>query len=362
MNAKKIVLMLPHLRAGGAETVMVRIANGLARRGHSIILLVLSGTGPLGSEVDSKVAIIDLQQKRTRYALPAMVRCLRNLRPSAVLSTLGRLNLLLALARPFLGNMRIIAREASIPSSDLEGGGHALMTRLLYPLLYPRIDTIVCQSDAMLDDVHATLNIPRDRLVRIYNPAPRAEIEKALAGAVSPFAIEEKAVVVCGRLSREKGLDTVIDAFTTVRARDPAAVLYVLGEGELRELLKAQALKLGLGDGVVFCGHRRDRYRYFHFADVVVSASRWEGLPNVILESIACGTPVIATDCPGGTKEIVSVARNGWLVPPGDPDALGHAIVEYLSRNRRIEIDDIRESIPDFEENAVLDLIFPPKR
>lgn len=350
----KIAAVLPHLRAGGAEMVMIKIANGLAARGHVVELLVLNSSGSLGSLVSPEVRLTDLCVERTRFAFLPLVMHLRRTKPDSLISTLGRLNILVTIARPLLGAIRIVTREANTPSVDLKNDGHSFFTRLLYPFIYKRMDTIVCQSDAMMADLERSLGVPASKLRRIYNPAPDAEALGDLRSCRNPFQDTERPIVACGRLSHQKGFDLLINAFRYIHQRVPNSHLYILGDGELRDDLETLIFEVGLSESVTLCGYVEERYIYFFNAELVVSSSRWEGLPNVLIEAIACGTPVIATDCPGGTREIIQPGKNGWLVNNGDAAALAETVAEYLIGMRGLETGNVAQTLGEFEANQVI--------
>jgi glycosyltransferase involved in cell wall biosynthesis len=135
--------------------------------------------------------------------------------------------------------------------------------------------------------------------------------------------------VGCGRLTPQKGFADLIDAFTRVRAVLPAS-LWIVGEGEERGRLERQIRRLGLTDSVRLLGFRRNPYQYLAAADVFALSSRYEGFGNVVVEAMACNTPVVATDCPYGPAEIISDGLNGVLTPPADAEALSQAIIRVL--------------------------------
>jgi glycosyltransferase involved in cell wall biosynthesis len=343
-----MAILLPDLRPGGAQTVMVRVANGLVARGHSISLIVLDGVGELGVNLDPRINTIDLLCKRSRFAFVPILRALREERPSAVISTSARLNILLILMKPFLRS-NIVTREATTLST-IEG-----YERILYRALCRYTDRMVCLSNAMIEDVRQNLNVPQSKLVRIYNPVPSREIISQLKEADNPFADDEIPVVICGRLSYPKGVDIMLEAMARIGRDNPTVRLHVVGDGELAEELRALANRLGIADRVVFHGYVHDRFKFLRFARLVVSSSRWEGLPNVVLEAIAVGTPVVATNCPGGTGEIVKPGLNGWLVAPESPEEIARVVTRCIREDERLDPGRVAGSLSDYDEDRTLD-------
>ena len=345
---KRMAILLPDLRPGGAQTVMVRVANGLVARGHAIILIVLDGAGELKENLDPRIDFVELTCRRARFAWPQILRALRRKSPSTVIATSTRLNILLILVKPFVQSIFVIRQATTL--SAVRG-----IEWILYRILCRYADRVVCLSNAMLEDVRKNLGIPPSRLVRIYNPAPCEEISLQLIGAANPFTNDEIPIVICGRLAYPKGLDIMLEAMRLISREFPAVRLHVVGDGELAGELRSLRDKLGLRDRVVFHGYARDRFRFMRFARLVVSTSRWEGLPNVLLEAIAAGTPVVATNCPGGTTEIVKPGLNGWLAEPESPQDIARILTRCLSDDALTDPDRVAKSLPDFDEDRALD-------
>ena len=136
-------------------------------------------------------------------------------------------------------------------------------------------------------------------------------------------------ILAVGRLSAQKDFATLLEAFAKV-ARARLVRLIVLGEGEERESLSALADELGAASDVDLPGFAQNPYAYMSAADLFVLSSKWEGSPNVLVEAMACGTPVVSTNCPSGPEEILADGAYGPLVPVGDVDGLAEAMIELL--------------------------------
>ncbi|HEX4604218.1 MAG TPA: glycosyltransferase, partial [Candidatus Angelobacter sp.] len=169
---------------------------------------------------------------------------------------------------------------------------------------------------------------------RIYNPVDAEMIAYMAAAAANPFTAPGPNLVAAGRLRKEKGMDLLLDALPAILQRVPGAHLTILGEGPLEARLKKQAVSLGINSAVSFMGFQANPWLYLKYADVFVLPSRYEGLPNAVLEALALGTPVVATDCPGGIREIQRSAPQIVLVPPENTGALTDAIVSILSQQK----------------------------
>ena len=157
----------------------------------------------------------------------------------------------------------------------------------------------------------------------------------------------------------QKGFDILIESFFYVKQRHPSARLVILGEGlgiqNQRNILEAKVAALGLEKAVLMPGHDDNPYKFMSRCAVFVSSSRWEGLPNAVLEAMACGATLVATDCPGATEEeSIEHGKNGWLVPTEDVLALADAIDKVLSGNWKLNADIVREQAKQFDISNIL--------
>jgi glycosyltransferase involved in cell wall biosynthesis len=172
-------------------------------------------------------------------------------------------------------------------------------------------------------------------MVRIYNPVDSDRIRSIATNAANPFVDPGPHLVASGRLEHAKGFDLLIDAMLEVRKHIPQAKLTILGSGTLEKELRDQCAALGLTATVKFAGFHSNPYPYYLNADLFVLSSRYEGLPNVILEAMALNTQLVATDCPGGVREVVKGWPNCRLARAGDSASLADAIVASLRDGRQ---------------------------
>lgn len=337
----RVMLAVPSLHGGGAERVMVYLANHLDRARYAPLLALGALRGPYVGDVRADVPIHVLGAERARAAVPAVVRAVWRLRPDVVLSTVG-LNFAVALARPFLPwRLGVIFREGNSPSAFLADVGRtsprrAALYRAVYRLLYARADRIVCQSDFMLDDLARRLRVPAARMTRIHNPV---DVDAIRALLTEPVVYPGRGphLVTAGKLEYQKGYDLLVPAFARVRARHAGATLTILGEGTARAALQAQAEQVGAASAVRFLGFQTNPYPYFKAADLFVSSSRYEGFANVITEAMVCGTPVVATDCPGASREVLEPGVTGWLARSEDVASLADTMCAAIAELDRID-------------------------
>jgi glycosyltransferase involved in cell wall biosynthesis len=326
---KRILFLLPSLTGGGAERVFTTLLRHLDRSRFEPHLALLQAQGAYMRDIPQDVPIQDLNVSRVRYALPKILRMIWNMRPQTVLATMGHLNIALIAAKPFFPpETKLVVREAVIPSALFrEENKNIRLWGWLYRNFYKRADRVVCLSDSMVSDLVENLGIPREKLVRIYNPVDTEKVREIAQIGSNPFNGSGPHLVAAGRVCRQKGFDLLIEAMPAVLRRFPDAQLMILGEGPLEAELKEQARNLGLQEKVYFLGFQANPWLYLKHADAFILPSRYEGLPNVLLEALALGTPVVVSDCPGGIREIRDSVGNMAVVPPENPSALAEAII-----------------------------------
>lgn len=335
MTKPKIAIFLQNLSGGGAERMMLNLAGGIADTGASVDLVLARATGSFLPTVPDNVRMVDLGGRRTLRSVPALARYLRRERPTALLAALIHVNVAAILATFLAGRCsRVVVSERSTISQEAaEITEFTIRTaHRLVPWLYPRADGIVAVSRGAAEDLARYCRLPIDRVAVINNPVVGPVLAKRAAESLDHpwFAAGEPPVIVSiGRLSPEKEFGTVIRAIAEL-APQRQVRLIILGEGRERPALEALVDELGLRDRVQLPGFAANPYAYMSRADGLVLSSRWEGSPNVLVEAMACGTPVAATDCRSGPAELLEGGRLGPLVPVGDASTMAVAIGQVL--------------------------------
>ncbi len=352
----RIAFALPNLaRDGGAERVLLSIVNHLDLSRYEPILVVLHvEPDGLSDRVPKDIAVVSLNVKRVRYAPIPLAKALRRLKPDVLFSGLGHLNLMIAIIKPlFPRSLAIIGRETSVVTEINNELNLSRVRNALYRRFYPSLDHVICQSQDMFVDLTQKLGFPSDRASIIFNPIDAQRIQHSIDSSEPPpepiWPTEGTAqsmpasknalnLVAIGRLQPQKGFDILLNAISLLT---PGSVrLVLIGQGELMSELKEQAENLGISKWISFQGYQSNPYPYIKAADALVLSSRYEGLPNVVLESLACETPVIATPCPGGLAQIAKVAGGVTLAERVDAKALAAAIGTFnQSESNRQPID-----------------------
>ncbi len=317
---RKILFVLPELSGGGAERVVVTLLRYLDRTRFLPVLVLLQKRGPFLSQLPQDLRVIDLKSPRVRYALPAIVRLLKRERPDLLFSTLGHMNLAIAALHPLFGKrIGFIARESNTVSVENSLERYPRLFDWLYRRLYNRFDLIIAQSGFMKEDLVREYGIDAERIEVIHNPL---DTERECPPR-TPKKGDTCRLLGIGRLSYQKGFDLLLEV---MKGLDRRFTLTILGEGEERRKLEELIAGYGLKERVQLVGFCDDPTPFMAEADLLVLSSRYEGLPNVVLEANLCGTPVVAFDAPGGTAEIVHPQRNGFLVEAFDLEAMRETI------------------------------------
>lgn len=352
---RRLALFLPSLRGGGAERMMVQLANGFVERGYFVDLVLAKAEGPYLAEVRPDVQIVDLGCRRVLQSLPGLMRYLRRARPHALLSALNHANVIACLAHRLARvSTRLVISERNTLSVSRPQNARGRLVPWFMRWTYPWADAVVAVSRGVADDLVRTIGISAERVQVIYNPVVDDDLlAKPKEPLDHPWFTDGAPPVVLGvgRITEQKDFQTLIRAFARVRAERPARLL-ILGEGELRPQLEALVHELGLQDDVALPGFVANPFPYMARAAVFVLSSRWEGLPTVLIEAMACGCPVVSTDCPSGPREILEDGRWGRLVPVGDVETLAEAIAATLDAKNH---PDVARRAQDFSVDRAVE-------
>ncbi len=339
MTASKplISIFLPALAGGGAERAMLYLAIGLADRGWRVDLVLAQAKGDYLGHVPPEVRLIDLQA--TFPVLISKTIALRHYlqkeRPAILFSALDIFSSALLARWSATVSTRIIMCVQTYLSEqfrDHQGKTFGKARSQMVRWLYPKSDAIVAASWGTAKDVAELTHLPLNRIHIIYNPVVTPDIFQKSAEPLAHPWFEPGAppvILGIGRLVSQKDFFTLIAAFAKVREIRPARLI-ILGEGEQRSQLQDFIQQFGLEQEVALPGFTENPYAYLSKAALFVLSSRFEGFGNVVAEALACGTPIVATDCPSGPAEILEDGKYGTLIPVADSTAMTTAILEAL--------------------------------
>ena len=343
-NPKRLWIAIPTLRGGGAERVVATLVRHFDPTNFSVTLIVVDMRGAVHAHsIPDGVRLVDLDCRHVRTALPKLIKLIRREKPDVVLSTLSHLNLALAACKwAFPRETLLVARETVVPSPLAASSLSQRLLFSLYRLVHSGFDRIICQSNDMRVDIVENFGVPEEKCVVIPNPIDTAEITKqsqlpARLPETPPGTIK---LVAAGRLTYQKGFDILLEA--VARLERANIYLFIMGDGPQREALTLQAEALGISNRVVFLGYVANPYPVMAIADAFVLSSRFEGMPNVVLEALGCGTPVIAMPAPGGVQEILGGLERCEIAAGMNAEALALAIEKWLAGPRlRIPSDTV---------------------
>lgn len=314
---------------------MLNLARGLVERDIRVDLVLAQEEGTYLSRVPEAVRVVDLGAKRVLTSIPALRRYLLRECPATLLAAVVHTNLAALVARHWAGvPTRIVIGIHNTFSIAAQGAAMKRSRALpcVARWLYPYADGIVAVSHGVAEDLAQTVRLERSRIEVVYNPVVTPELYQQADEPLShPWFGDDGAPVILGvgRLSAQKNFPLLIRAVAKVRQQRPVRLL-VLGEGDDRAALEALVCDLGLSGCVGLPGFVDNPFTYMRHAQLFVLSSDWEGLPTVLIEALACGCPVVSTDCPSGPMEILDGGTYGALVPMRDENALADAIIASL--------------------------------
>lgn len=304
---KRILLLIPHLGGGGAEKVVEQLARGLSCDRYEIHIGLVTQSGNVTATIPGSVQIHTLGARRVRWSGFKLMRLIRRLRPHLILSGMAHLNFLVLFLRPFfpLGT-RVLVRQNTTVSLALRDGRVPFYTRFLYRHLFKRADRILCQSKSMAEDLQKTLHVLPVKTCVLLNPieipSPTSDLSLQKNGSIQFLAV--------GRLAHEKGFDLLLKAFASLRPEFPALRLRIAGIGPEEANLRALCTSLDLNQNVELAGYLPQP---FVGGQIFVLSSRFEGMPNSLLEAAAHGLPLVATPCSDGVVELLRDQPGVWL-------------------------------------------------
>jgi glycosyltransferase involved in cell wall biosynthesis len=353
----RVALFHPCLIHGGIQRVFVNLARGFLEHGLAVDMVQATPEGDFRDQVPTGVRLVDLNASRALTSVTPLMRYLRRERPQVMISGAIQTNVAAVWARKLAHvSTRLILTEHNIVSVITNDAPmlRTRMTPFFVRRFYPWADGLIAVSQGAADDLCLVMGIPADRVYVIYNPIVGPELwERAAEPLVdASFAADPRpAILAVGRLHYHKDYPTLLRAFGTVRRKIDARLVF-LGDGEERANLAAMTRQLALESGVIFLGNVSNPLPYMKRAAVLALSSTVESLGNVLVEAMAVGLPVVATDCPTGPRDILCNGTYGTLVPVGDSLALARALVAVLESGTRPAIPD--EALARFRYDHVI--------
>ena len=272
--------------------------------------------------------------------------------PACIISAFDDVNVMVMLAKVLSRSKTpvLLSNHSTFSMAQAEARGRnklkSYVLRYLLPWAFKRAHSVVAVSRGVAEDLSHTLSIPRESIDVIYNPVIDSDFHSR-ARMPSPHAVSKQTVLFVGRLVPPKDIPNLLAACALLKQRRNLDVL-IAGDGPERPMIEARIREMGLMDSIRLVGMVQNPLPLMAGSGVLVLPSRFEGLGNVLIEAMACGTQVISTDCPHGPAEILDAGRYGQLVPVRDPTALAAAMERSLNGTFRVDPDRLRARGAEF--------------
>lgn len=358
----KVWLLLSRFEQGGLERVQLNLAKAMHARGIDVRLVAGQVIADINQDLPPALPVRQLARSGRAFFLPGIIRALFRDRPDVVFTTSNDVACLTVLLRTlFFKRMRVVVTQhLSLKGPIVKAGGikriKLLITLSAMRRLFPKADHVIAVSQGVASELLKEVGIRRSRLQVIYNPIVtpdfKARIQETL---VWPWPDRDvKTIIFVGRLSAEKRLDLLLKSFGALIQRRSVRLL-IVGNGPLKADLERCIVENNLEDHCRLTGFVPNTLPFIRGATVLVLPSDYEGFGNVLVEAMACGTQVIATDCPQGPAEILANGRFGQMVPVNDPKALEGAIQNTLDGRFQVPANELKARASEFELDAIVD-------
>lgn len=343
----KVLFILPTLGAGGAERILVTLLNNLDRKAFDPEFLALSDEGPIKEWISEDIPFYSFGNRSVKSSVFKLIAFIRTHKPDVIFTTMVHSNALVLLMKIFFPKTRVIVREAALPSvlvSKYGVKGRACI--LVYKLLYRFADVVISNCSQMVDDFQNRIKIKTDNHIVLFNPVDISRVYETIPGKLELCEDRENTLcfVSVGRLSYEKGYDRLIERLATFQSITNWR-LDLIGEGAYRDELKTLIAEKELEEHVFLRGYHSNPWEVAASADCLLLPSRWEGMPNVVLEGFSCGVPAIAMREAGGIIDIAKHAPDKHL-------KIVDTIEEFVSEMEKVNIEPKDKRAPSFLPEA----------
>lgn len=352
---ERIFFVIARYSHSGVSLAQLRLAKAFLQRGFQVDFVIGYVPPDLTLPPDLGFDVINLAQPRTFRLFWPIMRLIRSKHPSVIFSAEDHLNAIVTLAVILTGSRAKLSVSSRVTPYDTYSNkvmSKGWVLKILNPILWHRANVLTCVSRDMVKQYHAIFGKTKHQAA--YNVVVNSDLELKKCERVDhPWLTDHEIPIVisAGRLASEKGFPDLIAAMKLVNERMPVRLI-MLGDGPLREQLQQSIDEGGLNDRIQLLGFQANPYKYYARSRLFVLSSYVEGLPNVLVEAMACGCAVVSTDCPTGPREVLQDGRFGRLVPVRSPRAMAEAIVEMLASPPDLVL--LREAVSPFEEEPVV--------
>lgn len=352
-----IAFLLPDLRGGGAQKMIVNLANWCAGQGHKVSLILLSDTGIYHDLIAHNITVINFQKTRSLFAINALTRYLKIEQPDILISALYYVNIVALISRMVTdSSTKIVISERNHVTCSFNSMHSTVrfMWGTALRVFYPLSNQIIGISNGVCEDLKTLLPAnSHARIKKLYNPVITNQFNVELHSAAPDIFPQRSQVklIASGRLVKQKDYPTMLRAFACIVEKNPTAYLVILGSGPLEGELQALRKTLGLEEHVHFQGFVQNPIAYMKQADMFIITSAWEGFGNVIVEALYCGLKIVATDCPSGPSEILRNGEYGTLCSVGDVKQIAEAVDNL--KNKHVSVKKLKERALNFHVDQI---------
>jgi glycosyltransferase involved in cell wall biosynthesis len=333
LKKHKVIFVMHDLQIGGAERVVLNLINNIDLTRFEVAICLFSNNGELVSQIRDGVRVLNLNSTRVLLGVHKLAVLLFKERPQIVFSSITHVNAIIGMIaliyKIFNKQTFFINREVNMPSIRAKQLKKSKKLDFLYKYAIHNFDLTIAQSNSMKKQLNSYYKLPKHKIKVFYNPVNHSYIESQLNGFSKEqvFNNELLNIVAVGNLRKQKGFDRLIEIFSDLELDYH---LHIIGEGPERAKLESLIHKYNLEDKVSLLGTQLNPYKYLKHASILVSSSRYEGFPNVIIEANACGTYVVAFKCPGIDDELIINNLNGILINENNIDEYQHELKNIM--------------------------------
>lgn len=355
-RTKHIAFYTLSFAGGGAERVFLQLAIRLVAKGYKVSLVLAKASGINLQYLPKEVEVVDLKSRHALTSLPKLMKYLQQNKPDVLLSTQHYPNTVALLASSLAGfKGKLILRQANMLTQFKQKSGSFIprFLFLIFKSFLPKASKVIALNESMANELLQETKLNSNKIEIINNPVDIGEItQKAKQNVAHPWLEETSdlpVLLAVGRFYPQKNFHFLLKAFAEA-LKERELRLIILGDGPLRSELNALAQQLGLDNHLDMPGFEENPYAYMARSSAFVLSSSWEGFPNVLVEAMACDSPVIATDCPGACREILEDGKWGELVEVDNIEAMKSAILRTVSDESR---PDVRLRVKDFSIDKI---------
>lgn len=358
----RILFIRPNLGYGGADRVTLNILQDYDRNKFQCDLALMQKKGELLPFLPKDVTVIEAKSMNVILLFWSLIPIIKKGKYDVLYSTSGGTNVPLVTASWFsTSKAKIVLSERTALFAPGKNKWKQTIQFLLKKMTYKKADYVTCVSQGLMKQMKKHIGVIDNKLKLVNNPIVNEDLlkgkEEELVNEI--FSSGKPIILAVGRLIPLKDYPTLIAAFQQVKKRIDCN-LYILGKGPLETALKEKVSILGLEKEVIFGGYDSNPFKYMKKASVFVLSSRHEGMPGVLIQAMACGVPVVSTDCPTGPNELIVDGENGFLVPIGDVNKIAERIEELISQPILAAkmTAKAQNSIMKFHQKAAIDSYF----